>query len=339
MTDLDDPGALSGPGGARLYALAGTGARVRALARAGLPATPQLTSSDVGTCVVLVSDMAPIEYAEALCTLLTELGAPSAVPAPVLDGGSPLPRAADVVLIVSVTGAESVLVTALQAAVARGASLIVAAPEGSPIAAVAGERRAIVATHDGDGIDAAWWATYAAAVAAWRGGESLESLADALDGAAGRIGPVVATYRNPAKQIAELDGPLLLVVTDGPTSVLGTLLDAELGWAEARAVSVADARRGLGVLAQLTAAGDSAARDLFYDPQIDDPDDVRPGWQLVLLPTVFAPQLAEKAVVAASSLGAVRTFALERAGEQWIAAEYALLAQISGAYRDLLLHG
>jgi hypothetical protein len=337
--DLDDPTVFRSLEPGRLFSLAGTGAAVRAIARSASADRPTLDPDGVGTCAVLVSDLIHPAYADVLAELLIDLGAPTARSLVSLDPAATFPRAADVVVIAGVSGSEPALLGALHVAAARGASVIVSAPESSPLAVVATERRADLVTYGelGDDADRAWWAAYAASVIAWRGVEAAARLADALDEVAGRIGPVVPSYANTAKQLAVIDEPLLLLATDRETGLLGRALEGELGGSSERPVRCIDTRRGLGELLAIAAYGERAAgvRDLFFDPELDGADDRAPSWQLVLLPMVSGSALAEDAARAAEALGAVLALTFERAAGEWVAAGFALLGQMSGAYRAL----
>lgn len=332
--DLDDPIALSIEPG-RLHAAASSGAVVRAVARAALPWPPALSGAEVGACAVIVGELIDPSYGDALAQLLTELGAPVATAMAALDAGAHFPRSADAVVVVSVSGTERPLLDAVQVATSRGASTVVAAPLGSPISALAAERRAVLVEFDrpGDDPDGAWWTAYAACVALWRGARSLDELADDLDDAAGALGPVVAGYDNAAKQLATLDDPLLLIATDDSSLVLARLLTAELT-SPGRAVRVVDARRGLASLAGLAAAS-GAHRDLFYDPQFDDPSEEARSWRPVLVPHAGGSEVDSVAERAAEHVGPVLSVRRPAAARSWSSMRSVLLAQMTGAYRTL----
>lgn len=335
--DLDDSRALQAAGG-RLLALAYRGAEVRTLARELGSRPPVLHPEDVGACAVVGSDLLPAAATDTLALILRELGAPLAVALPVLEPGGRFPRAADVAVIVGVSGAEPALLDALRVAAGRGATVIVSAPRHSPLAAAAAERRCLLAQHDDGGEpDAAWWAALAGAVAAWRGTDRLPALADDLDQVAAGLGPVVPTYDNPAKQLAGLDGPLLLIAPDAAAAILGHALAGELGSGTERPVRLADARAGTAQIALLAAvqASGGPERDVFYDPQIDGPDGRDRPWQLVLLPPVRDTPVAEEAARAAAAAGAVLAPVIDRGDGEWTGASRALLAQMCGAYRTL----
>ncbi|WP_153506409.1 hypothetical protein [Cumulibacter manganitolerans] len=334
--DLDDARAVAAADPGRLLALASTGALIRELARGRLPSAAIVAGAELGSASVLVSDLMPMEYADVLADLLLELGAPVAASPAVLDPTSDYPRAADLVVVASVSGGEHALLAALQLAAGRGATVIAAAPEGSPIAAAAAERRALLLLSPPDDPDATWWAAYAGCVAAFRGAAALEGLADALDDAAAELGPIRATYENPAKQLAVLDGPLLLIATDGPGRILARALAAELGSTPFRPVRCIDVRRGIAELVDIgRSAGGRGTHDLFYDPLIDGGPGSTPSWQLVLLPTVRGDELADDAVRAAESIGALLSLSQPSDRAEWTAAGLVLLAKISGAYRAL----
>ena len=334
MVDLDDVRALAGADSGRLLTLARSGVLARGLAR-DARVTQSIEGSELGSASVLVSDLLPVEYADVLAALLVELGTPVAGSLAELARTADYPRAADLIVVVSVSGGERALLDAVQLAAGRGATVVVAAPEGSPIAAVAIERRAVLFTAPDDP-DSAWWAAYAACVATFGGASALDSLADALDDSAAAFGPVVATYENPAKQLAGLDAPLLFVATDAPTAAMGRALVAELGATPARAVRCIDVRRGFGELLAVGSGPSAAqAQDLFYDPLIDGSTGAPANWQLVLLPTVRGNELADDAVRAAESIGALLSLSLTGDRGQWTAAGLILLAQMSGAYRAL----
>lgn len=334
--DLDDARAVVAADSGRLLALAGTGALIRGFTRGRLPSAGVVEGAELGSAAVLVSDLMPVEYADVLADLLVELGAPVASSPGILDPASDYPRAADLIVIASVSGAEHALLAALQLAAGRGATVVVAAPEGSPIAAVAAERRAVLLVAPPDDPDAAWWAAYAGCVAAFRGAFALDGLADALDDAAAELGPVRATYENTAKQLAVLDGPLLVIATDAPGRILGRALVAELGATPARPVRCIDVRRGIAELIDIgRSVGERGAPDLFYDPLIDGGPGTAQSWQLVLLPTVRGDELADDAVRAAESIGALLSLSQPSDRAEWTAAGLVLLAKMSGAYRAL----
>lgn len=330
--DLDDPVALSAEPG-RLHAVAGSGAVVRAVQRADLPGAPVLSGVEVGACGVITGEVIDPAYGDALAQLLIDLGAPVATSMAGLDPGGRFPRSADAVVVVSTSGAERALLDAVQIAAARGSSVTVIAPAGSPIAAVAAERRALLCETDSaeDAGDGAWWAAYAACLGLWRGAPALNELAEDLDEAAASMGPVVATYRNPAKQLAAMRDPALLLATDLPSMLLARLLESELVSAD-QPVRAVDLRRGTAVLGRLARAS-AGAHDIFYDPEIDGPG--ARTWRPVLLPHAGDVARSDAAARVAEHLGPVLAIRTPDLSGPWRAVHAVLLAQLAGAYRDL----
>lgn len=336
MADLDDAADLAVRDSGRLLAIARAGATVRQIASADVwSGHADLRGDEVGSVGAVVSDLLAPAYGDALAALSTRLGAPIGVRLAVIDPRGQFPRAADVVVIVSVNGLERPLLEALHLAAARGSTTIVAAPEASPVAVAAAERHAALATFDADDPVTAWWAGVAALVAAFSGARALDGLADALDEAAALLGPVVETYDNPAKQLAQLHGPLLLVAVDDDAAVAAPLLVQEIGARSSWSVRSVDVRHGFAeLLDYVDDRAADAAGDLFYDPLIDGPEGAAPTRQLVLLSGANPPAPAEEALQVAERIGTVRAVAFGP-DERWSAVAQILLAQLSGTYYAL----
>ncbi|MFV0532695.1 MAG: hypothetical protein ACK5MR_03460 [Cumulibacter sp.] len=336
MADLDDPAELTARDGGRLLTIARAGASVRHIAAQRIDA---LRGADIGACGVVCSELLTPASGTALARLCTRLRAPIGVPLPVLDARAEFPRAADLVVIVSVNGLERRLLDSVHLAAARGAEVIVVAPESSPIAFAAAERHLTCATFEETDDITAWWSAVAAIAASFATAE-LATLPDVLDDAAAALGPVVQTYRNPAKQIALLDSPLLVVATDTSAALAGPLLVDELGARSTWSVRGIDVRFSFTeLLGYADERSTGSVDDLFYDPQIDGPQTLAPARGLVLLsgarPTdPSAPDVAEEALRVAERIGAVRAVAFGD-DEHWSDMALVLLAQLSGTYYTL----
>lgn len=337
MIDLDDAEAVSRAAGDELLAIASAGATVRRAASGIRPTGVELTAEHVGAVAVVVSELLLPAYGDALAELSMRLGGPIATQLLELTPSAPFPRAADVVVIVSVSGLERRLLDSLQVAAARGATTIVAAPEGSPVATAAIERHLDVVAYDVSSDDAvtAWWAALAAVVAAWRGSSALDELADDLDATAAALGPVAPTYDNPAKQIATTSGPLLIVALDDLAATPAALLSEELGARSSYSVRSIDLRRGPAQLQQYAASARSGSSDdLFYDPLIDGPDQHAPTRQILLLTGAAGQQTVADALQMAERVGVVRLVPFD-AQQRWGVITQILLAQLSGSYYAL----
>lgn len=331
---LDDPSAIVAADDGRLLALSNAGATVRTVEREW-QRTAAVHSDDLGICIVLVGEGLDAAYGDALAELSVDLGVPAAIQRVALAGGDQLPRTADLVVVVSANGLERRMVDAVHVAASRGSEVVVVAPGGSPLAAVAAERRALLVAHDlaADETDRVWWTAYAAVAAVLLGPSALTALADALDEAAVELGPIVESYRNPAKQVAEAPEPLLMVVVDSASQVIATVLAAELV-SPGRAVRLVDARRGLRELYEEASRSGKSAQDIFYDPLIDPSTDAPERWRLLLVPhsdVALAAQVRELV----EKIGPVLSPAVGDVTNRWWRAQGVLLAQLSGAYRAL----
>ena len=337
MVDLDDAADLVAHDNGRLLAIARAGATVRQIADpAGWIGHADIRADEIGAAGVIVSELLPAAYGAALAGLSTRFGAPIAAPLSGLEPGGAFPRAADVVVILSVNGLERRLVDSVHLAASRGATTIVAAPEGSPIAVAAAERRVTLVTFNEDEPIAAWWAAVAALVAVFRGAAALDALADALDESAALLGPVVETFRNPAKQIALLEGPLLVVALDDDAVLAAPLLAQEVGMRSPWSARSVDARHTFTqLLGYLDSRAGGSGGDLFYDPQIDGPQGPAPVRQLVLLSGASSTGPSDEALDVAERIGTVRAVEFGT-DERWNAMTQILLAQLSGTYYTLV---
>lgn len=334
MVDLDDAAELAARDPGRLLAIARAGATVRQVAHdAAWSGEAELRGAEIGSVGVLLSELLAPSYGAALADLTMRLGAPVAATLVAVPPTGQFPRAADVLVVLSVNGLERRLLEGLHLGASRGATTIVVAPEGSPIAVAAAERHVVLATFDADDPVTAWWAGVAAVVAALSGARALDSLADALDDAAARLGPVVETFDNPAKQIALLTGPVLVVFSDDDAALAGPLLAHEIGAHSTWSVRSVDARRGLDeLLDYVNERPVPAAADLFYDPQIDGPPATAPVRQIVFTTGATGQgQPRTEALELAERIGTVRTVAFG-SDERWSAVSQILLAQLSGSY-------
>lgn len=337
MIDLDDAAELAARDNGRLLAIARAGATVRGIADPGAWAgRAELSGDDVGALGVVVSELLAPAYGDALAQLAGRLGAPIAARLSGLEPAGRFPRAADAVLIVSVNGLERAPLEAVHRAAARGATAVVTAPKDSPVAVAAAERHVALATFEEDEPLSAWWAAVAALVAAFDGTGVLDEVADALDEAAALLGPVIEVFDNPAKQLALLNAPLLVVAVDDAAAVAAPLLAQELGAPSRWSVRHVDVRTTFTEL--LSYADERAvdgAGDLFYDPIIDGPETGPPTQQLVLLSGVSTRARSEDALEVAERIGTVRAVAFGP-HERWSALALILLAQLSGTYLALV---
>ncbi|MBR7829953.1 hypothetical protein KDK95_26860 [Actinospica sp. MGRD01-02] len=200
------------------------------------------------------------------------------VPGPALPGwiGS-----MDLVVVASTTGRSPEIGAALTEAGRRGCRIVVVAPPGSEVAALAGQARAalIGMADESAPIWARLWSvTIPALLAVEAAGvvpaQSYEAAATAADDAAVRFRPSQETFVNPAKEIA-------LRATEHPVAAWGAGPVATISAARLADQAALRAGRpvlhaslpdlGRGQLGLLDGSAGASEADLFYDPELDGP--------------------------------------------------------------------
>jgi glucose/mannose-6-phosphate isomerase len=200
------------------------------------------------------------------------------VPGPALPGwiGS-----MDLVVVASTTGRSPEIGAALTEAGRRGCRIVVVAPPGSEVAALAGQARAalIGMADESAPIWARLWSvTIPALLAVEAAGvvpaQPYEAAATAADDAAVRFRPSQETFVNPAKEIA-------LRATEHPVAAWGAGPVATISAARLADQAALRAGRpvlhaslpdlGRGQLGLLDGSAGASEADLFYDPELDGP--------------------------------------------------------------------
>ncbi|MFI6153618.1 SIS domain-containing protein [Kitasatospora sp. NPDC051170] len=321
-TLLDDPAALQRADRDRsLLALAGAGARVRtALREADAAGLDRLSPDGRPRAVLVAGHGSALTAGEILAALAgsaslvvplppTEASAPradrsGARPAFTAGLGWQLPGwvgPLDLLVISSADGGETGLIGLAEQAYARGCSLVVTAPPGSPLAGAALQVRAlplpyvtaaqpdedrpvVAAEPDLPAEDpAALWSHLTPLIAlAQKIGltqlpyDALPAVADLLDATAVRCRPDAAAYTNPAKGLAaRLAGTVPLLWAEGPIAgAAATRFAAQLAERAGRPAlagalpQVLTAHRGM-FTGQLGAGADP---DDFFRDRVDEPD-------------------------------------------------------------------
>lgn len=251
----------------RLRRLASAGARVRIEAER---AADPLTRLDLGEPRAIIAAGAEARLVRAL--LEPTCPVPFvAWPAAGLPGWV---GTLDVVVVIAPDGGNPDLLLTVREAVRRGCSLIMAAPEGSPVALQAASRSTLLlptATED----PLAASTQVLAALASARLGPPVDAdeVATALDRAAEDCSPFVSLASNPAKDIA-------LVLADAQPLVWGgSVLAARASRRVAEAIRAASGRTALAADAVALAPVLTSARvrSVFDDPFDDPADDRRPA--------------------------------------------------------------
>lgn len=180
----------------------------------------------------------------------------------------------DLVVVMAPDGGNPDLVATVREAVRRGCTLLVAAPEHSPVAEGCGSRgTTLVPTSTEDPLAAATCVLSALASAGLGPEVDPHGVAAALDRAAEDCSPFVDLAANPAKDVA-------LVLADAQPLVWGgSVLAARAARRVAEAVRAGSGRAALAADATaLTAVLRAArARDVFDDPFDDPTADLRPA--------------------------------------------------------------
>ncbi|MFG3499451.1 SIS domain-containing protein [Streptomyces sp. NPDC047928] len=193
----------------------------------------------------------------------------------------------DLLLVVTTDGGEPGLALLAEQAYRRGVTVVAVAPVGTPLAEAVGERHGLavpMATPPTELYDetpaassGALWALFTpllvlldrlGLVAA--PADTLEKVADRLDGMAERCGPAIATYSNPAKTLAaELADTLPLIWTEGvgagPVGRRFAAVLAELAGLPAVAAELPEALPAHGVLLAGVFAAGADPDDFFRD--------------------------------------------------------------------------
>ncbi|MFB7911655.1 SIS domain-containing protein [Kitasatospora sp. NPDC056076] len=323
-TLLDDPAALQRADHDRaLLALAGAGARVRtALRQADAAGLDRLRPDGRPRAVLVAGHGSALTAAEILAALAgtavlvvplppTEAVAPrvdraaGAPPAFTAGLGWQLPGWAgplDLLVISSADGGEQGLIGLAEQAYARGCSVVVTAPPGSPLAEAALQVRALPLPYVGTVLPdegppaapaaepdlpaedpAALWSHLTPLLAlAQKLGltqlpyDALPAVADLLDTAAVRCRPDAAAYTNPAKGLAaRLAGTVPLLWAEGPVAgAAASRFAAQLAERAGRPAltgalpQVLTAHRGM-FTGQLGAGADP---DDFFRDRVEEPD-------------------------------------------------------------------
>ena len=256
---LDDAEALQHADVA-LRGLAEAGARVRTEANASNEVAERLTQ--LGRPRALVAAGADARLLRAVL----EPWCPVpfvAWPGPGLPGWV---GALDLVVVLAPGGSDGETQSAVQEAVRRGSTLIVACPEQSPLAEMAAGRDTIlVPSQTGDALAVAVVVLQLLHVLELGPEVNAESVAMALDDVASRCSPFADLASNPAKDLSLVLAEALPLVWGG--SVLaaraGRRVAETLRRASGRAALAADADHLVPVIEG------SPARDLFADPWAD----------------------------------------------------------------------
>lgn len=261
---LDDPDALRAADDA-LRAQAGAGSRVRresvassaalsGIGRLGRPRAIVAAGSDARLLRAVLEPWCPVPFV--------------AWPAPGLPGWA---GANDLVLVLAPDGSDPDAVATVAEALRRGASVLIAAPEGAPVSeGLGGRDTVLLPVETGD--------VLAAAVVVLAGLSSLglgpqvdaETVAAAFDDVAVRCSPSREVTVNPAKELA-------LVLADAlPLLWGGTVLSARAARRVVESIRGATGRAGLAADARhlLPVLEAAAPADLFADPFAESgPDD------------------------------------------------------------------
>lgn len=193
-------------------------------------------------------------------------------PGPGLPGWA---GALDLVIVLAPTGADAGIASAIDDAVRRGCSLLVACPPHSELAEIAAGRNSVVlGTQTEDGLAVAVVLLQLLHVLELGPEISVESVAQALDEVAVRCSPHADLASNPGKDLA-------LVLADAlPLVWGGSVLSARAGRRVAEALRQASGRAALAADADhlLPVIEGAPAKDLFADPFADlTTQRLRPG--------------------------------------------------------------
>ncbi|MEU6175792.1 SIS domain-containing protein [Streptantibioticus parmotrematis] len=314
-SQLDHPDALArADTGGLLLGVAAAGARVRTAARHAAEAGIADLKPDGRPRTVLIAG--PGSAPRHLAGLLGAFAGCPVLPVPT-SGATPagqdlrwaLPGWAgplDLLLLATYDGTEPGLTLLVEQAYRHGCTVAAVAPGGSPLTGAVQQAHGLALPfapppfHEGthgragaeEGDPGALWALLTPLLAlvdrvglAAAGPGTVQAVADRLDQAADRFGPVADTYRNPAKTLAaELDGSLPLVWSEGPlTAPVAHRFAAVLTARAGRPALAAALPQALTDHAALLAGSAGSGDDLddFFRDRVEESASLRP--RVVLL--------------------------------------------------------